>query len=127
MHPIFMTVLRRPELLAAHVANYVALVKAEVTDFGTSLAVRAASAAIAVVALMLALGLTGIAVLLGVLHGSFQWILVIVPGVAWLIALLGVLRAMKSTSVEQKVDAVKEEVDADLHMLKLIQEVKNGG
>lgn len=90
IQPLFMAVLRRPELLAVHAANYVALVKGEATDFGTSLAVRAASAAIAVVSLMLALGLTGIAVMLGVLNGSFHWVLVIVPGVAWVIALFGV-------------------------------------
>ena len=32
---------------------------------------------------------------------------------------------MKATSVEQKVDAVKDEVDADFQMLKLVQKVRN--
>ena len=127
IHPIFMAVLRRPELLATHLANYSRLVKAEVTAVGTSLAVRAISAAIALVALLLALGISAIAVMLGFLHGSFHWILVIVPGVAWLIALIGTGRAMKATSVEQKVDAVKDEVDADFQMLKLVQKVRNHG
>lgn len=125
IHPIFMAVLRRPELLATHLANYSTLVKAEVMAVGTSLAVRAISAAIALVALLLALGLSGVAVMLGFLHGSFHWVLVIVPGVAWLIALIGTGRAMKATSVEQKVDAVKDEVDADFEMLKLVQKVRN--
>lgn len=125
IHPIFMAVLRRPELLATHLANYSTLVKAEVAAAGTSLEVRAMSALIALVALLLALGLSAVAVILGFLHGSFHWILVIVPGVAWLIALIGAGRAIKATSLEQKVDAVREEVDADFQMLKLVQKAKN--
>lgn len=120
-----MAVLRRPELLATHLANYSTLIKAEVTAVGTSLVVRAVSAVIALVALLLALGLSGIAVMLGFLHGSFHWALVIVPGVAWLISLIGIGRAMKATSLDQKVDAVKDEVDADFRMLKLVQKAKN--
>ncbi|RYG58063.1 MAG: hypothetical protein EON56_00830, partial [Alphaproteobacteria bacterium] len=77
VHPIFMTVLRRPDLLANHLANYAELVKGELSSFGTSVAVRAASAAVALVALLLALGLSGISIMLGYLHGSFNWVLII--------------------------------------------------
>lgn len=124
VHPIFMTVLRRPELLFTHLANYAEFVKAEVSSLGCSLAIRAASVAVALVALLLALGLTGIAVMLGFLQGAFHWVLVIVPGVAWLFMLIGVTLAMRST-VKEKVNDVKDEVASDSRMLRLIKQAKN--
>ena len=124
VHPIFMTVLRRPDLLANHLANYAELVKGELSSFGTSVAVRAASAAVALVALLLALGLTGISIMLGYLHGTFHWVLVIVPGAAWLLAVIGAALAMRSTT-KDKVEDVKSEVEADFNMLRLIKEARN--
>ena len=121
VHPIFKTVLRRPELLANHLTNYAELIKDELSALGTSVAVRAAGAAIALVALLLALGLTGIAIMLGYLHASFHWVLVVVPGVAWLLAVIGTVLAMRSTT-EKPVQDVKGEVEADLKMLRLVQE-----
>ncbi|MEJ8851839.1 hypothetical protein [Variovorax rhizosphaerae] len=125
VHPIFMAVLRRPELLFTHLANYAELVKGELSAFGSSLMMRAASALVALVALMLALSLTGIAVMLGVLHGAFQWVLVIVPGVAWLLVVIGATLAMRSSSVKEKVDDVKDELEADVRMMRIVKEMKN--
>lgn len=125
VHPIFVAVLRRPELLFTHLANYVELVRGELSALGSSLAMRAASAVVALVALLLAVGLTGIAVMLGFLHGSFQWVLVIVPGAAWVLVLIGVVLAMRSSTVKEKVDDVKDEMEADLRMLRLIREANN--
>ena len=119
-----MTALRRPELLFTHLANYAELVKGEVSSLGTSLAIRAASAVVALVALLLALGLTGIAIMLGFLHDSFHWALVIVPGVAWLLVLVGVSLAMRST-VKEKVEDVKDEIEEDFRMLSLVKKAKN--
>ena len=119
-----MTALRRPELLFNHLGNYAELLKAELTSIGSSLALRAAMAAVALVSVLLALGLTGIAVMLGFLHGSFHWVLVIVPGVAWLMALIGALYARRST-LQEKVHDVKEELEADMQMLRLIKEARN--
>ena len=120
-----MTVLRRPELLFTHLTNYVELVKGELSAFGSSLAIRAASAVVALIALMLALGLTGTAVMLGFLRGSFEWVLVVVPGAAWLLAGIGAALAMRSSSVKKKVDDVKDELEADVRMLGLVKEAKN--
>ncbi|MEJ8859975.1 hypothetical protein WKW79_35880 [Variovorax robiniae] len=125
VHPIFVTVLRRPELFFTHLANHAELVKSELSAFGASLALRAASAVLALVALMLALSLTGIAVMLGFLRGSMEWVLVIVPGVAWLLAVIGAVLAMRSSSVMKKVDDVKDELEADVRVLRLVKEAKN--
>ncbi|MDB5826805.1 MAG: hypothetical protein JWQ73_1025 [Variovorax sp.] len=124
IHPIFMTVLRRPELLANHLANYAELVKGELAALGTALAVRAAGAVVALVAVLLALGLTGIAVMLGFLHGAFHWVLIIVPGVAWVLAGVGAALAMRST-VKGEVEGLKDEVQADFNMLRLIKEARH--
>ncbi|MEJ8852183.1 hypothetical protein [Variovorax rhizosphaerae] len=125
IHPIFVTVLRRPELFFTHLANYAELVKSELAAFGSSLAMRAASAVVALVALMLALSLTGVAVMLGFLRDSLEWVLVIVPGVAWLLAVIGAVLAMRSSSVMKKVDDVKDELEADVRALRLVKEAKN--
>jgi hypothetical protein len=125
IHPIYMTALRRPDLVAAHLRNHVELVKAEVADAGRSVAYKAAGAIVALVALLLALGLTGIALMLGALHGSFHWMLVAVPGVAWLLTAIGVAVAMKS-SVRDDVQDVKDEIEADLSALRTVKEARRG-
>ncbi|MDN4592256.1 hypothetical protein DBA29_27680 [Xenophilus aerolatus] len=121
LHPIFRAVLRRPDLLAVHLANYVELLKGEAVSLATSWAVRVAGGAVAVVSAVLALGLTGVAVMLGFLHGSFHWVLAAIPGAAWVLAASGVALAMRSTTKE-KVDDVKEEVEADLSVLRKVKE-----
>ncbi len=86
LHPIFSTVLGHPELVAEHLANYAALVRQETAQAGRGLVARIVAGVLAAASAMLALGLIGVAVLLGVLHGSFHWVLVAVPGVAVVIA-----------------------------------------
>ncbi|MDQ7957752.1 MAG: hypothetical protein RET84_17715 [Pseudomonadota bacterium] len=124
IHPIFKTALRRPDLLATHLGNYAQLVKGELAAAGAALALRAAGAAVAVVALLLALGLTGVAVMLGALHGSFHWALLVVPGVAWVLAAIGAVLTMRS-GVKEKVEEVKDEVEADLRILRSVKEASN--
>ena len=125
IHPIYMTALRRPDLVAAHLRNHVELVKKELGDAGRSVAYKAAGAVVALVALMLALGLTGIALMLGALHGSFHWALVAVPGVAWLLTAVGAMVAMKA-SVRDDVQDVKDELEADFAVLRNVKEARRG-
>ena len=124
VHPIFVTALRHPDVIGRHLANYAGLVKGELSSAGTALAIKAAGAAVAVVAVLLALGLTGLAVMLGFLHGSFHWVLVAAPGVAWLLALTGGALAMRSVTKEG-VEDVKNELEADVRMLRLVKEARN--
>ncbi|MET0210321.1 MAG: hypothetical protein ABW220_14850 [Burkholderiaceae bacterium] len=124
IHPIFGAVLRRPDLLFDHLSNYAGLVRGEIAATGSALAVRAAGAAVAVIAVLLALGLTGIAVMLGALQGAFHWVLVLVPAVAWLLAIAGGVAAMRPT-LANRVEDVKDELDADFHMLRLVKESRD--
>lgn len=124
IHPIFMTVLRRPDLVVRHLSNYGEMVKSELSAIGQSFALRAAAAAVALVALLLALGLTGMAVMLGFLQG-YHWVLLAVPAVAWALSAIGAIYAMRSP-VQEHVDGIKSEMDADVQMFRLIKEAKHG-
>lgn len=125
IHPIYMTALRRPDLIAAHLRNHVELVKKEVADAGRSVAYKIAGAVVALVALLLALGLTGVALMLAAVHGSSHWMLIAVPGAAWLLTAIGAIVAMKS-SVRDDVQEVKDQFEADLVALRNVKEARRG-
>jgi len=113
LHPIFSTVLGHPELVAEHLANYAALVRQESAEAGRGLVAGVLAAA----SVMLALGLIGVAVLLGVLHGSFHWVLVAVPAVAVVIAAVCGWYATRP-SPSYGFDDLRSQLDADLQALR---------
>lgn len=116
LHPIFSTVLGHPELVADHVANYAALARQEAGEAGRVLMARLIAGVLAAASAVLALGLIGVAVLLGVLHGSFHWVLVIVPGVAAVFAALCAYFATRP-SPGYGFDDLRAQLDADLQAL----------
>ena len=120
MHPIFMTTLRRPDLLATHANNYGRLLKEEISRTVIGLKIRAIGGAVAVLAALLALVFTGIAVMLGALDG-FAWSLVLVPGFTWLIAGVGTAIAVKP-GVTDGAQELKNQVAADAAALRLAGE-----
>ena len=124
MHPIFSAALRRPDLLVDHASNYVALAKEEVSQTLHGVLKRVIGGAVAAVALILALGLTGVAIMLGMLDG-FAWSLVIVPGVAWLICAIGVAVAVQP-GVAAGVQEMKHQLDEDRTALKVAGESHRG-
>jgi hypothetical protein len=117
MHPIFMTTLRRPDLVAAHFGNYGGLLKEEISRTVSGLKVRAIGGVAALLAGVLALVFTGVGVMLGALHG-FAWSLVLVPGCAWVIAGLGAAIAVKP-GLADGAQELKNQVAADVAALRL--------
>ncbi|HEX7865087.1 MAG TPA: hypothetical protein VF555_09045 [Variovorax sp.] len=117
LHPIFSTVLGHPELVAEHLANYAALVRQESAQAGRGLVARIVAGVLAAACAALTLGLTGVAVLLGVMHGSFHWVLVAVPGVALVIAAICTWYAMKSVP-SYGFDDLRSQLGADLQALR---------
>ena len=116
LHPIFSTVLGHPELIADHAANYAALVRQEASEAGRGIVARIIAGVLAVGSALLALGPIGVAVLMGVLHGSFHWVLVAVPGVALVIA--GICAWVASRPFPgYAFDDLRAQVDADLQAL----------
>ena len=122
MHPIYGALLRRPDLLATHVSNYFALAKEELGSVAKGVAVRAAAGVIAGVAVLLALGLTGVAVMLGAIQDQFVWALVVVPGIAWAVGAIGLFLALRPTHVAVVQD-LKTQVEADVAVLRVAGEV----
>ena len=120
LHPIFSTVLRHPELFAAHAANYSALLRLEAAQASKGLIARAVAGVLAAVSAMLALGLAGAAVMVGVLHG-FHWVLVIVPGVAVVIAAAAGYVAARPSEFHG-FDELRAQVEADLRALHMAGE-----
>ena len=116
LHPIFSTVLGHPELVADHIANYAALLKEETAAAGRGVFQRIIASVLAIVSALLALGLIGIAVMLGVLHGSFNWVLVIVPGVAVFVAAISAYLAARPSALHP-FDDFREQLDADMSAL----------
>lgn len=117
LHPIFSTVLRHPELIAEHASNYAALVRLETAEASKGLIARLIAGVLAAVSAMLALGLTGTAVMLGVLQGNFHWVLVAVPGISAVIALIAGYVAARPVAFHG-FDELRSQVDADVHALR---------
>ncbi|MDM0076796.1 hypothetical protein QTH90_20475 [Variovorax sp. J2P1-59] len=125
LHPIYSTVLGHPELIADHMANYGALVRQETHEASRSLIARLIAGVLAAVSAMLALGLIGVAVMLGVLHGSFHWVLAVVPGVAVLIALVSAYVASRPQEFHAFAD-LRAQIDADVRALHVAGENHGG-
>lgn len=121
LHPIFSVVLGRPELIADHVTNYAALARQEAQQTTRTLLARLIAGVLAAASTMLALGLTGMAVMLGVLHQDFHWVLVIVPGVAVVIALVAAYVAARPAGHDNFAE-LRAQFDADLRALHAVGE-----
>lgn len=116
-HPIFSTVLRHPELFAEHASNYAALLRLEAAEASKGLTGRLVAGVLAAVSGMLALGLTGTAIMLGVVQGGFHWVLVAVPGVSAAIALIAGYVASRPVEFHG-FNELRAQVDADIHALR---------
>ncbi|HSV57448.1 MAG TPA: phage holin family protein [Variovorax sp.] len=118
LHPIYSTVLGHPELVADHLANYLALMREEASETGRRLVGRIIAGVLAVISALMALGLVGIAVMLGVMHGSFHWVLVAVPGVAVVVALIGAYIATRPADLGGFED-IRAQLEADVRALHI--------
>ena len=121
LHPIFSTVLGHPELIADHVANYAALARLETAQASRGLIARIVAGALAAASAMPALGLIGVAAMLGALHGSVHWVLFVVPGIAVLVALVAAYVASRPSEFHAFSD-LRAQLDADVQALHLAGE-----
>ncbi|HSI54827.1 MAG: hypothetical protein ACAH21_18785 [Ramlibacter sp.] len=119
LHPIFSTLIHRPELVIDHVAGYAALVQEEASTVGGEVARRAVAWGVAVVGLLVFLVLAGVAVMLGVMLGAFHWILVLAPGIALVLAIAAWSVARKRLP-SQAFAELKAQLDADAQALRTI-------
>jgi multidrug efflux pump subunit AcrB len=119
IHPIFSVLINRPELVMDHVAGYAALVQEEASSVGSEVAKRVIAWGVTVMALVVFLVLAGVAVMLGVMQGEFNWVLVVAPGIALLVAVLAWNIARQRLPAKAFTE-LKAQLDADAEALRTI-------
>jgi uncharacterized membrane protein YqjE len=117
LHPLFSTLISRPDLLLDHVSAYAALIHEEVSVTGEELLQRSLAWLAAALCAAVFLGLAGTALMLGILLDRFHWILLATPAV--MLVLLGVaLLKTRGPRHSDRFSAVKEQVTRDTQALR---------
>ena len=117
LHPLFSTLIQRPDLLVEHLSAYGALFHQEATQAGSSLVKRYLAWAVAGIFGLVFILFAGFAVMLGALQNQFHWVLIAVPGCAFLLMVVAIVKANASHS-ETGFAELKSQINNDLQVLK---------
>ena len=118
LHPLFSTIVQRPDLIIDHFFAYGLLFRKEATNAGTELLTRVIAGFITVLALVVFMILTGIAIMLGVMH-QFHWILIAVPAFTLFLLIAGVLIVIKP-SKNESFPELKAQIENDALALRTV-------
>lgn len=118
LHPLFSTVIKRPDLLVDHLSGYAALVQEEASEAGTELLQRGLAWTVAAMCAGVFLTLAGVALMLGVLLNQFHWVLVAVPVIMLVLMLVAVLKAREPLRAS-RFAGVKAQVARDAQALRM--------
>lgn len=102
-----------------HLSGYGSLFYKEATSAGSELLARLVAGVVAIVALAVFLGLSGTALMLGLLQNQFHWVLVAVPGFALLMLIVATMIAMKPLKSE-RFPELKAQIDSDAQALRTV-------
>lgn len=80
---------------------------------------RAVAGVVAILALVIFLVLSGIAVMLGFLQNQFHWVLVITPGIALILTIIAAFIVMKPLKKE-RFPELKAQIDSDAQALRTV-------
>jgi hypothetical protein len=116
-HPLLSAAIRRPDLVLDHLGGYAALVQQETSALAVELARRAIAAVVAAMALLVFLITAGVAVMLGVMLDDFRWVLLAVPGAAFLLSVLAWTVARQRWPVAA-FGELRTQIDADREALR---------
>ena len=116
LHPLFATLIKRPDLIADHVSAYVELIAEETSGVTADWVTRGLAWALVALGALVFVLFSGIALMLGVLN-QFHWILVAVPGVVLLLTLLAFSKAKTSIKNDRFTD-LKSQMNSDLRALR---------
>ena len=119
LHPLFSTLIQRPDLVVDHLSAYAQLFQQEATSVGTAFMSRVMAWVAAALLALVFLGLAGVAAMLGVLQNQFHWVLIAVPGCALLATVLAVIWAQQTVSSE-KFPELKAQLDSDTRALRSV-------
>ena len=119
LHPLFSTIVQRPDLVIDHLSAYGALVSHEATSAGTKFLGRIALWLVAFLAGILFLLFAGIAFMLGFSNQQFHWVLVLVPGIALAVSIAAVIIARKPFEGEHFPE-LRAQIDSDTEALRIV-------
>lgn len=119
LHPLFSTLIQRPDLLVEHVSAYSALFHQEATQAGSQLVRRYVAWAVAAICGLVFALLAGIALMMGTLHNQFHWVLLAVPGVVLLMMVAAIVKA-RSPLTEARFTELKAQIDSDIQALRAV-------
>jgi ABC-type sugar transport system permease subunit len=119
LHPLFSTIVQRPDLVMDHLSAYASLFHKEASSAGSELLARLVAGVVAIMALVVFLGLAGTSLMLGLLQNHFHWVLIAVPGSALVLLALAVMVAMKPLKSE-RFPELKAQVDSDAQALRTV-------
>ena len=119
LHPLFSTLIQRPDLLEEHVSAYSALFHQEAAQAGSMLIKRYVAWAMAALFGLVFVLLAGMALMLGTLLDQFNWVLLIVPGCALVLMLLAIAKA-KVPLAQARFTELKAQMDSDIQALKAV-------
>ena len=119
LHPLFSTIVQRPDLVLDHLSAYGALFHEEATNAGSEFLGRVVAWVLALLAALLFLGLAGTALMMGFMQNHFHWVLVAVPGFALLLLVVAVIRAKKPLRSE-RFPELRAQLDSDAQALRSV-------
>jgi cytochrome bd-type quinol oxidase subunit 2 len=117
MHPLCITIIRRPDLVMDHLGAYAALLTQEASQASHALVTRALVWFVAILSLAICIVLSGTALMLGILQNQFHWILVAVPGAMALCALVA-FTMTKQTILANRFTNIKSQLLSDAAALR---------
>lgn len=119
LHPLFSTLIQRPDLLVEHVSAYSALFHQEATQAGSMLVKRYLAWIFVGICGLVFVLFAGFALMLGALFNQFHWALVAVPGSALLLTLVAIAKA-KAALNEAPFTELKAQIDSDVQALRAV-------
>ena len=117
LHPLFATLIRRPDLVVDHMSAYAALFGQEAKTAGLQFVERLLAWVLAVICGSVFLILSGVALMLGLVQHQFHWILLVVPLAALALTTAAVVMAKKPLPADH-FPLLKEQLDADVVALR---------
>ena len=117
LHPVFSTIVQRPDLVIDHLSAYGSLFQKEATSAGSELLIRTAAGFATLLAFVIFLGLTGIALMLGMMQNQFHWILIFVPTISFVLMIVTGLIAMRPLKTK-RFPEMKAQIESDALSLR---------
>lgn len=121
LHPLFSTLVQRPDLVVDHLSAYASLLAQETRSAGAEVIDRVVAWVLALVCTSVFLVLSGVAVMLGVTQSRFHWVLVTVPAFMLLLAIVAFAKAKKPLPAHH-FPLMKEQIDSDARALRAANE-----